>query len=86
MHVLKREFMYVSAGSGTHKFVCQKWRDQIFPMINFVVFPRWSLWFGGLLVCTFPLCPRGVLRRDPLVGPLGAAAACLLSVYPMVSP
>ena len=39
--------MYISAGSGTHKFVHQKWRDQIFPMVNFVVFSQWSLWFGG---------------------------------------
>ena len=34
-------------GSGTQKFVCQQWPDQIFLIVNFVFFPRWSLWSGG---------------------------------------
>ena len=34
-------------GSETQKVLYQKWPNQIFPMVNFRFFPRWSLWSGG---------------------------------------
>ena len=34
-------------GSGTQKFVYQKWPNQISPTVNFCFFPQWSLWSGG---------------------------------------
>ena len=44
-----REVLEVGGGkgSGTQKFVYQKWPDQFFPIVNFVFFPQWSLWSGG---------------------------------------
>ena len=48
-------------GSGTQKTVYPKWPDQIFPMVNFAFFPRWSLWSGGGggVSTTPPLQPNG---------------------------
>ena len=34
-------------GSGTQKFVYQKWPDRIVPIVNLVFPPRSSLWSGG---------------------------------------
>ena len=34
-------------GSGTQKFVYQKWPDKSFPIANFRFFPLSSLWSGG---------------------------------------
>ena len=42
--------------------------------------------FLALGVCTFPLCRRSLLYRGPLEGPLGATAACVLSLYMTVGP
>ena len=35
-------------GSGTQKIVYQKWPNQNFPIVIFVFFPLWSLWFRGV--------------------------------------
>ena len=34
-------------GSGTQKFVYQKWSDQIFPICKFHFFPVTLIWGGG---------------------------------------